>query len=92
MLRSDDFEEASKKFRQSIFHFDIFSRDKWINAVFKAEFVKQTASIKFIAIVFDTGYKTPELKKVKVALILENEMLEWVIKIQVFEKEREDKE
>ena len=27
-----------------------------------------------------------------IALLLENEMLEWVIKIQVYEKEREDKE
>ena len=27
-----------------------------------------------------------------VALLLENEMMEWVIKIQVYDKEREDKE
>jgi hypothetical protein len=28
----------------------------------------------------------------KLALILETDMLDWVIKIQVYEKEREDKE
>ena len=59
---------------------------------FKAEYIKPTESIKFTTIVFDAGDKTPELKKLKIALILENEMMDWVIKIQVYEKEREDKE
>ena len=38
------------------------------------------------------GDKIPELKSLKIALILETDMLEWVTKIQVYEKEREDKE
>ena len=58
---------------------------------FKAEFIKPTES-KFTTIVFDAGDQTPELKKLKVALLLENEMMEWVIKTQVYKKEREDKE
>ena len=53
-----------------------------MNAVFKAECIKPTESIKFTAIVFDAGDKTPELKKLKVALLLENEVVEWVIKLQ----------
>jgi hypothetical protein len=32
------------------------------------------------------------MKHLKIALMLETEMLEWVIKIQVYEKEREDNE
>jgi hypothetical protein len=40
----------------------------------------------------DPGDKTPELKKLKLALVLETDMLDWVIKIQVYEKEREDKD
>ena len=93
MLKTDDFEVVTKKFRSlynSLQHLSV--NINGINAVFNGEFVKPTASIKFTSIVFETGDKTPELKKLKVVLLLENEMLDWVIKIQVYEKEREDKE
>lgn len=93
MLKTDDFEVVSKKFRSlynSLQHLSV--NINGINAVFNAEFVKPAASIKFTSIVFDAGDKTPELKKLKMVLLLENEMLDWVIRIQVYEKEREDKE
>ena len=63
-----------------------------INAIFKGDYIKPSEAIKFTTIVLDAGDKTPELKNLKLALILETEMLEWVIKIQVYEKEREDKD
>ena len=93
MLKTDDFEIVSKKFRSlynSLQHLPV--NINGINAVFSADFVKPTAAIKFISIVFDAGNKTPELKKLKMVLLLENDILDWVIKIQVYEKEREDKE
>ena len=93
MLKTDDFEVVSKQFRSlynSLQHLSV--NINGINAVFKAEFVKPTASIKFTSIVFDAGDKTPELKMLKMVLLLENDMLDWVIKIQVYEREREDKE
>jgi len=93
MVKTDDFEEASKKFRSiynSLQHLSV--NINGTNAVFKGEFIKPTESIKFTTIVFDAGDKTPELKKLKVALLLETEMLDWVIRIQVYEKEREDKD
>jgi len=93
MPKSEVFEETSGKFRaiyNSLQHFSV--EINGINAFFKADFIKPTESIKFTTIVFDAGGKTPELKKLKIALLLESEMLEWVIKIQVYEKEREDKE
>ena len=62
------------------------------NAVFKGEYVKPTESIKFTTIVFDADDKTPDLKKLKISLSMDNEMMDWVIKIQVYEKEREDKD
>ena len=93
MLKTDDFEVVSKKFR-SLYNLlqHLSVNINGVNAVFNAEFVKPTASIKFTSIVFDAGDKTPELKKLKMVLLLENEMLDWVIKIQVYEKEREDKD
>ena len=93
MMRTEDFDEAAKKFRSiynSLQH--LSANINGTNAVFKANYIKPTESIKFTTIVFDTGDKTSELKKLKVALLMENEMLEWVIRVQVYEKEKEDNE
>lgn len=93
MVKTDDFDEASKKFRaiyNSIQHLAV--NINGANAVFKADFVKPTEELKFTTIVFDTGEKFPELKQLKVALLLESEMMDWVVKIQVYEREREDKD
>ena len=93
MLKTDDFDEASKKFREiynSIHHLSV--NINGANAVFKADFIRPTEEIKFTTIVFDAGDRFPELKHLKVALLLENEMMDWVVRIQVYEREREDKE
>ena len=93
MLKTDDFEEVSKKFRaiyNSLQHLSV--NINGTNAVFKGEYIKPAESMKFTTIVFDAGDKTPGLKKLKVALLLETDMLDWVIRIQVYEKEREDKD
>ena len=93
MLKTDDFEEASKKFRSvfnSLQHLSV--NISGVSAIFTGEFVKPSESIKFTMIVFNATDKNQELKNLKIALVLETEMLEWVIKIQVYEKERDDKE
>lgn len=93
MLKTDDFEDASKKFKaiyNSLQHLSV--NINGANAVFKGEYIKPSESIKFTTVVFDAGDKTPELKNLKIALLLETEMVEWVIKIQVYEKERDDKD
>ena len=93
MIKTDDFGVASKKFRElynSLQHLSVNINGS--AAIFKGDYVKPSEAIKFTNIVLDAGDKTPELKSLKLALILEADMLEWVIKIQVYEKEREDKE
>ena len=93
MIKTDDFEVASKKFRElynSLQHLSVNINGS--TAVFKGDYIKPSEAIKFTTIVLDAADKTPELKSLKLALILETEMLEWVIKIQVYEKEREDKD
>ena len=93
MIRTDDFEEASKKFKSIYNSLHLLSVNiDGTNAVFKGDYVKPTESIKFTVVVFDAGDKTPELKKLKISLSIESEMLDWVIKIKVYEKEREDKD
>lgn len=91
MLKTDDFETASKKFRSiynSLQHLSVSINGSKV--VFKGDYIKPSESIKFTTIVLEPGDKTPELKHLKIAVVLETEMLEWVIRIQVYEKERED--
>ena len=93
MMKTEDFETASKKFRaiyNSLQHLTV--KINGTTAIFQGDYIKPSAAIKFTTIVLDPGDKAPELKKLKLALILETEMLEWVIKSQVYEKEREDKD
>ena len=93
MIKTDDFETASNKFRalyNSLQHLSV--NINGTTAVFKGDYIKPSEAIKFTTIVLDAGDKTPELKKLRLALILEADMLEWEIKIQVYEQEREDKD
>ena len=93
MIKTDDFETASNKFRtlyNSLQHLSV--NINGTTAVFKGDYIKPSEAIKFTTIVLDAGDKSPELKKLKLALILEADMLEWEIKIQVYEQEREDKD
>jgi hypothetical protein len=93
MIKTDDFEAASKKFRtiyNSLQHLSVNINGNIV--VFKGDYITPSEAIKFTTVVLDAGDKTPELKKLKLALILETDMLDWVIKIQVYEKERDDKD
>jgi len=62
------------------------------NAFLSREYVKPAEEKKFNSIIFTTPGKDEMLKKLKVELTLQNELLEWVIKVLVYEKEREDDE
>jgi len=93
MIKTDDFEAASKKFRaiyNSLQHLTV--KINGSAAIFHGDYIKPSAAINFTTIVLDPGDKAPELRKLKLALVLETDMLDWVIKIQVYEKEREDKD
>ena len=93
MMKTDDFETASKKFRaiyNSLQHLTV--KINGSTAVFQGDYINPSEAIKFTTIVLDPGERAPELKKLKLALILETEMLDWVIKIQVYERERGDKD
>ena len=93
MLRTDDFEEAAKKFR-SIYNSlqNLSVNINGTHVVFKGDYTKPSESIKFTTIVFNGGEKAADLNRLKVSLMLESDMLDWVIKIQVYEKEKEDDE
>ena len=93
MIKTDDFEAASKKFKtlyNSLQYLSVNINERI--AVFKGDYIKPSEAIKFTTIVLDAGDKISELKNLKLALILEADMLDWIIKIQVYEQERKDKD
>src|SRR5687768_2341040 len=92
MLRTEDFQEASKKF-SALYHSmqQLPVTINGVNAVFKSAYSKPTEEKKFNSIVFKDAEKD-DLKKLKVELTLQYEFPEWVIKVLVYEKEREDDE
>ena len=93
MIKTDDFEAATKKYRDLYNSLQRLSVNiNGSTTIFKGDYITPTETMKFTAIVLEADSKTPEFKSLKLALILETEMLEWVIKIQVYEKEREDKD
>jgi len=62
MMKTDDFETASKKFRAictSLQHFRVNLNGS--TAIFHGNYIKPSESIKFTTIVLDPGDKAPEL-------------------------------
>ena len=93
MLTTEDFEEAVKKFKSLYNSIQRLAVEvNGTNAVLSAEFVKPLEEKKFNSIIFTVSEKDENLKKLKVELTLQNDLLEWVIKVLVYEKEREDDE
>ena len=93
MLTTEDFEEAVKKYK-SLYNSIQRLAVKVIgtNAVLSSEFVDPVEEKKFNSIIFTVSDTDENLKKLKVELTLQNDLLEWVIKVLVYEKEREDDE
>ena len=91
MLTTDNFEEATQKFRlifNSLNNLSVQVNDAKI--IFKGNFEKPTDVKKFTSVVFSPGEK--ENLKIRIELLLQAEMLEWTLKVLVYETEREDNE
>ena len=91
MLRTDDFELAKKKFK-TLYNAlnNLLVNINTEKIVFKGDYNKPTEDKKFTSIVFSPAGK--EGLKIRVELLLQAEMLEWSLKVLVYEKEKEDDE
>lgn len=90
MLQTDDFNNAEKKFRalyQSIQNLSVNAGSG--KTVFKGTYEKPTEEKGFTSIVFKPGQENGTLKKLRVDLSIQNELLEWVVKVTVYDVERE---
>lgn len=90
MLQTDDFGKAEKKFRtlyQSIQNLSVNAGTG--KTVFKGTYEKPAEEKGFTSIVFKPGQENNVMKKLRIDLSIQNELLEWVVKVIVYDVERE---
>lgn len=94
MMTTEDFEEAKKKFRSfynQINNLSVSVGQK--SSRLKAEYKSPLEEMKFTSILFSLDPVDETAKKLKVELLLQYQApMEWKIKIQVYDREREDAE
>lgn len=94
MYTTEDFEAARKKFR-SIYNQlnNLHVRFTDISScIFKGPYTIPTEEKKFTSVILSTDKGGESIKNLKIELVMEYEMLEWKIRIIVYEREREDDE
>jgi hypothetical protein len=92
MLTTEDFEKAKKKFKalyNQLNEMTVHFEDAWV-AHFKGQYEAPNTTKNFTTVVFTPDRDNGNYKKLRIELRLENELLEWKVRIVVFEKERED--
>lgn len=93
LFTTDDFEAASKKFKSCYNQLQNMSVKIGQQAYhFTGTYESPTYEKKFTTVLFESADKDELMGKLKIELLMEYEMLEWKIKIAVYEREREDNE
>jgi hypothetical protein len=93
LFTTDDFDAAAKKFKTCYNQLQNMTVKIGQQAYhFTGTYESPTDEKKFTAVLFESAAKDELMGKLKVELLMEYEMLEWKIKIAVYEREREDNE
>ena len=94
MLTTDDFEAAKKEFKSLYGQLNNLSAkmEEGVYLRLKADYEMPIEEKKFNSIIFSVDNGSSTLKKLKVELTMQYELLEWKVKVLVYEKEREDNE
>jgi hypothetical protein len=89
MLTTENFSEAVKKFRSLYTQLNgLRVGSSQLNGVYEAPSEEK----KFTHVLFSFSPVTDTFQKLKVELVLEAEMLEWKVKLLLYDREREDDE
>jgi len=89
MLTTESFEKASKKFKSLYNDLNNLS----LNSMhLKGLFESPVEEKKFTSVLFTFDPANESVRKLKVELILEAEMLEWKVKVLVYDRDRNDDE
>lgn len=93
LLTTEEFETAKEKFSnyyRQLSNLSVRLSNTTLNL--KGEYETPDDSKKFTSIVFTTNGEGDFSKRLKVELLLEYVLMEWKVKLLVYEKEREDEE
>jgi len=89
----EEFTDARKQFRK------LYNQLQQVNFTsgnsqysLRAKYTEPTEDRKFNSILFMAGNTTASPEKLRVELLLEADMLEWTVRVLVYDKERDDNE
>lgn len=89
MLTTESFEEAKKKFKSLYSQVNNLSvRSMYLRGDYEAP----TEEKKFASVIFSFDSADESLKKLRVELVMEAQLLEWKVRLLVYDRDREDAE
>lgn len=89
MLTTENFDEAKKKFRSLYAQINNLSVNGWhLIGVYESPEIEK----KFTNVVFSFDPGNEAMKNLRVEIVMESEVMEWKIKLLVYNRERDDDE
>lgn len=89
VLTTENFDEAKKKFR-SLY---TLLNNRLINSSYlKGEYEAPAEEKKFTNVLFSFSPGDEVTKKLKIEIVMESALMEWKVKLLIYEREREDSE
>ncbi len=89
LLTTEDFKEAVKKYRSV---YGQLTNDKINSSRIHGAYEMPAQERRFSSVLFSFDSMEPGLKKLNVELVMENDLLEWKVKLVVYDREHEDDE
>ncbi len=89
MLTTEDFDLAVKKFKSL---YGQLSNSSMGSAKLKGVYESPMEEKNFTSVLFSFDTDDELMKKLKLELVMENELLQWKVKIIIYDREREDDE
>ena len=89
MLTTENFELAVKKFKSL---YGQLNNSSIVRAKLHGQYESPVEEKNFTSVLFSFDTDDELMKKLKLELIIENELLQWKVKILIYDREREDDE
>ena len=89
MLTTEDFEEAKKKFKVFFTQLNNLAIG---TARLKGDYVTPTEAGDFFNVVLELSPSEESTKKLRVEIVMEAELMEWKVKVMVYDRDRQDAE
>jgi len=89
MLTTEDFEAAKRKFHSL---YSVLNNHPVNGSLLKGDYEAPAEDKTFTSVLFSLSSNDEATKRIKVELVMESQMMDWKIKVLVYDREREDNE